>query len=168
MGATSKVSGSREFFSKLHSMPFSSSVSYWHPLLANNSNIKAQRCSQISHVNAQKMIFLFHVQVNNGAKNLMSIEQRSKYYTGSQRLWSTTLLLWSIERSCQTAEHLTRLHLTLYVFLHTNVCKLEIHLVGLTSVYVSPGLWLVILAVLVYLPLTQTSAKGKARHWKWT
>ena len=39
------------------------------------ANIKVQKCSLISHVYAQKMIFLFHVQVN-GAKNLMSIEQR--------------------------------------------------------------------------------------------
>ena len=39
-----------------------------------------------------------------------------------------------------------------------------IRLVGLMSVYVTPGLWLVNLAVLVYLPLTQLSAKGKPRH----
>ncbi len=35
--------------------------------------------------------------------------------------WSTTLLLWSIERSCQAAGHLTST-----CFWHTNVCKLEI------------------------------------------
>ena len=38
-----------------------------------------------------------------------------------------------------------------------------IRLVGLTSVYVNPGLWLVNLAVLVYLPLMQR----EAWHWKW-
>ena len=36
-----------------------------------------------------------------------------------------------------------------------------IRLVSLTSVYVNPGLWLVNLAVLVYLPLTRILAKGK-------
>ena len=69
---------------------------------------------------------IFYSMYNNGAKDLMSIEQRYKYCAGSRRLWSTTLLLWSIKRSWQAAGHL----IYLYVFLHTNVCNLELGLLS--------------------------------------